>query len=83
MAIAKRPIRNPSTTGKQNPDRKAEAFIAGAGAAIAEENGSRKKPVLVRVDQEVLARIDQAAKRLGISRAAFMISSSVKEMDRM
>jgi hypothetical protein len=83
MAIAKRPQRNPAEIADGTVDRKAEAFIAGAGKQASEESSPHKKPILVRVDPGLLVRIDRAAKRLGLSRAAFMVSSSVKELERM
>lgn len=83
MAIAKRPKRNLSDTKSADHEKKAEAFIAGAGKATSEDGGSQKKPILVRVDPELLARLDHAAKRLGISRASFMVMSSVKELERL
>ena len=79
MAIAKRPKRNFS----DNPEERAEAFINGAGKAAKEEGASTKKPLLVRMDQSLIERIDKAAKRLGISRAAFIVSSAARELERM
>jgi hypothetical protein len=38
---------------------------------------------MIRVDPELLARIDKAARRLGISRSAFIVSSAAKELERM
>jgi Ribbon-helix-helix protein, copG family len=60
---------------------RAEAFISGAnGAAAADQN---KKPTMIRIDPDLLTRIDRAAKRLGISRSAFIVSSAAKELERM
>ena len=78
MAIAKNPKRN--TSGAT--EREAEAFIYGAGQAT-EERDANKKPVMVRIDPDILERIDRAAKRLGISRSAFMVSSAAERLERM
>lgn len=45
------------------------------------ENG--KKQVIVRVEPELIKRMDKAAKRLGISRAAFIVSSAAEKLERM
>lgn len=90
MAIAKNPQRNRSATPKKSVEEQAEAFISGvsgadeSGAAPErEEPGGNKKPIMVRVDPEILVRIDRAAKRLGISRSAFIVSSAVERLERM
>lgn len=79
MAIAKRPNRNLS----DSPEKRAEAFINGAGKPLMEGAASGKKPLLVRMEPELIERIDRAAKRLGISRAAFIVSSAARELERM
>jgi hypothetical protein len=61
-------------------DRRAEKFITEAGKQSASAN---KKPLLVRFDAETMERIAQAAKRLNISRSAFVASSTVREPERM
>ncbi len=79
MAIAKNPKRNTNIA----TEREAEAFISGAGPKAAEERDANKKPVMVRIDPDILGRIDRAAKRLGISRSAFMVSSAAEKLERM
>jgi hypothetical protein len=81
MAIVKRPKRNL----KDSDDKKAEAFINGAGTGKdrGDEAAGGKKPILVRIEPELLARITKAAKRLGISRAGFIVSSAARELERM
>lgn len=80
MAIAKNPKRNTSAAS----DRDAEAFISGAGQSPAtEERDANKRPIMVRIDPDILERIDRAAKRLGISRSAFIVSSSAEKLERM
>ena len=79
MAIAKNPKRNLSV----NNDKDAEAFISGAGQQVTEERDPNKKPIMVRIDPALLERIDRAAKRLGISRSAFIVSSTAERLERM
>jgi hypothetical protein len=77
MAIAKKPQRNhPDITA----ERAAEQFITGAERPSAKRQ--RKIPILVRFDPHILARVDAAAKRKGISRSAwihFMVSSALEQ----
>ena len=80
MAIAKNPRR--STTA--DPDRQAAAFIAGAGQpADATNEDANRKPIMVRFPPELLTRIDRAAKRLGLTRSAFIVSSAAERLERM
>jgi predicted HicB family RNase H-like nuclease len=79
MAIAKNPKRNNSAVTEKN----AEAFISGAGQQATEERDANKKPIMVRIDPALLERIDRAAKRLGISRSAFIVSSTAERLERM
>ena len=83
MAIAKRPKRNLLEKANANSDERAEAFIAGAGKQTTEQRDRTKRGVLLRIDPEILARLDKEAKRLGISRAGFIVSSAVKELERL
>ncbi len=72
MAIAKNPKRK---SGSRNIDEKAAAFISAAGQ---EEKGSpqpekeNKKPVMVRFDPQLLEQVDEAAKKRGVSRSAWI-----------
>jgi hypothetical protein len=79
MAIAKNPKRNTDTS----TDRQAEAFISSAGQQLTDERDPNKKPIQVRIDPDILTRIDRAAKRLGISRSAFIVSSAAEKLERM
>lgn len=66
MAIAKKPHRQqPATT----EERAAERFITGAAKT---EAAPKRSPTTLRFDPELLARIDAAAKRRGISRSAWI-----------
>jgi hypothetical protein len=56
-------------------DRKAEAFIAGAAKAVpapVQDERAGKAVVNLRFDVRLLARIDAAARRQGISRTAWL-----------
>jgi len=66
MAIAKKPHRQQTATAE---DRAAERFITGAAKPKA---GAKRSPTTLRFDPELLARIDAAAKRRGISRSAWI-----------
>jgi predicted HicB family RNase H-like nuclease len=70
---------------KDSEEKKAEAFInsAGTGKGGGDEAVGGKKPILVRIEPELLERITKAARRLGISRAAFIVSSTARELERM
>jgi hypothetical protein len=76
MAIAKNPKRNRS-------EKAAEAFIGGAGHAVEEGNDANKKPIMIRIAPEMLERFDRAAKRLGISRSAFIVSGAAEKLEKM
>jgi hypothetical protein len=71
MAIAKRPHRHPSPETTPAQERAAEAFITGADVPTPPPR-SGKVPVLVRFDRDLLRRVDQAAKRRGLSRSGWI-----------
>jgi hypothetical protein len=80
MAIAKNPKRNLSAA----PEQVAEAFISGAGQSVAaNDRDPNKKPTMIRIAPDLLQRIDRGAKRLGISRSAFIVSSAAEKLERM
>ncbi len=80
MAIAKNPLRNTPPTS----DRQAEAFISKAGQGPRDEpDQANKKPTIIRVPPDLLTRIDRGAKRLGISRSAFIVQSAAEKLERM
>ena len=72
MAIAQNPRRKENQT--------AEAFISGLPSPT---QRSKKKPIMIRVEPELLERIDACAKRLGISRSAFLVSSAAQRVENM
>jgi hypothetical protein len=81
MAVARNPKRNRAEgTEKQAP----RAFISKAeSAAEPPEEGQNKKPIMIRVDPKLLDRIDRAAKRHGIGRSAFIVSSTAIRLESM
>ncbi len=79
MAITKNPKRNQTAI----TERQAEAFVSGAGQQSPDEPDANKKPIMIRIDPGLLERIDRAAKRLGISRSAFIVSSTAERLERM
>jgi hypothetical protein len=62
-------------------EKKAMAFIGGRAAAPAGVD-SLKAVVNLRMDGEVLARIDADAKRLGISRTAWLHVAAHEKLKR-
>lgn len=80
MAIAK----NPKRIVKNGGERDAQAFISGAEHRPKDEQSKQnKEPIMVRIDPDLLRRIDHAAKRLGISRSAFIVSGAAKQVESM
>jgi hypothetical protein len=68
---------------RSGDDKKAEAFIAAAstrGAAQADGNAG-KAVVNMRFDARLLARIDAAARRQGISRTAWLHVAASKALE--
>jgi metal-responsive CopG/Arc/MetJ family transcriptional regulator len=39
---------------------------------VADEADGRRKPVMIRFDRELLARVDKAAKHRGVNRSAWI-----------
>lgn len=79
MAIVRNPKRNQSIVAEEQ----AQAFITGAGKTTEVEPEQNKKPIMIRVDPGMIDRIDRAAKRLGISRSAFIVSSAAVRLESM
>jgi len=80
MAIARKPNSKPKPPVD---DEAADAFIAGAvkPATPAIEDGPRKSPVMLRFDRALLAKVDSAAKRRGISRSAWIQFTVSRALD--
>ena len=80
-------IRMPHSVKPANTDKRAEAFISGAGGlpraqtpTEPEADGS-KTVVNMRFDTALLQRIDAAARRLGISRTAWLHVAASKALE--
>jgi predicted HicB family RNase H-like nuclease len=80
MAIAKKPNSSTANTQPADPEKAAEAFIAGAGSGP-EQADTRKTPVMIRFDRDLLERVDAAAKRRGISRSAWVQYTISRALD--
>jgi predicted HicB family RNase H-like nuclease len=79
MAIAK----NPHSNTNAITDRRAAAFISKTGQGPDEPQHVNKKPMMIRIPPDLLTRIDRGAKRLGISRSAFIVQSAAEKLERM
>jgi hypothetical protein len=79
LAIAKNPkrIHAPAT------EKKAVDFIGGAPQQPEGGADANKKPIMIRLAPEMLERFDRAAKRLGISRSAFIVSGAAEKLEKM
>ena len=83
MAITKNPKRNQKDIPAVDEEQAAEAFIAQAGKAPPQESDEVKKtPVMIRFDRDLLKRVDIAAKRRGISRAAWVQFTLSRALDQ-
>ena len=86
MAIAKKPNSNQMLSNSKQLTAEQQAFISNSQKSTEtseEEQDSKKVPVMLRIDPEVLRRIDRAAKSIGLKRAAFILSSAVERTNRM
>lgn len=82
MALAKKPDSNQMLTDRNQITPEQKSFISGAKEGEAAPR-QKSKPVMLRVEPEILERIDRAAKRVGLKRAAFILSSAVQRADQM
>jgi len=86
MAIAKKPESNQLLSERNQLTAEQQSFISNTSkpALGVEPQQKRKKaPVMLRVDAEVLERLDRAAKSIGLKRAAFILSSAVERANHM
>ena len=82
MAIAMKPKRRQTAIISQR-EQAAEDFIAGAAQGNAATPAeTRKVPIMMRFDREVLVRVDAAAKRRGISRSAWIQFTVSRALDQ-
>jgi len=79
MAIAK----NPKRIHAPAAEKAVDAFIGGAGRSTEEGIDENKRPIMIRIAPEMLERFDRAAKRLGISRSAFIVSGAAEKLEKM
>ena len=84
MAIAHMPGRKPV----RNKEDAATKFIEGASSGVhivppADEiaAGAKRTPAMIRFDTALLARVDRAAKRRGVSRSAWVAFTLSKALD--
>ena len=77
MAIARKPNGKPA----RDKDDAAAKFIRGAAPPDALAPATKRKPAMIRFDAELLARVDQAAKRRGISRSGWIAYTVSKALD--
>jgi hypothetical protein len=77
LAIAQMPKRK-ATPNKQ--EAAAAKFIEGAAAASIKP-GTKRTPAMIRFDAALLARVDRAARRRGVSRSAWVAFTLSKALD--
>lgn len=85
MALAKKPNSNQILSNSKQITAEQKAFISGSKESVQVEDEPKKGktiPVMLRVDSEMLARIDRAAKRLGLKRSAFFVSAAAERMEK-
>jgi hypothetical protein len=81
--------RKPGSNSPRQSEVAADRFISGAGALppLADQpgqdpsTGDRRQPAMIRFDRALLARVDRAAKRRGISRSAWVQYTLSKALD--
>jgi hypothetical protein len=79
MAVTKIP-------GRKAPSQEAAAakFIEGASASVQASTavpGTGRRPAMIRFDAALLARVDRAARRRGVSRSAWVAFTLSKALD--
>ena len=79
MTIAK----NPKSITETRKERRAKAFISKAGKPPDEDVRENRKPTMIRIPPDLLNRINEGAKRLGISRSAFIVQSAAEKLERL
>lgn len=84
MTIAKKPDSNSNQliTNANQITSEQKAFISGS-----KEQGTvlraKTTPVMLRLNPDIVQRIDQAAKKRGLKRATFILSAAVQLADRI
>jgi hypothetical protein len=85
MAVVKKPKSKQLLAGSNQITTEQQAFISDSlevANTEQSENGKGKVPVMLRVDPDMLKRIDRAAKELGLKRAAFIVYSTMDMVKR-
>ena len=77
MAIAHMPKRKPLPNREEAAAAK---FIEGAAATLP-ASGTKRTPAMIRFDAALLARVDKAARRRGVSRSAWIAFTLSKALD--
>ena len=77
MPIARMPKRKPTPNGMEAA---AANFIERAGAPSTAP-ATKRTPAMIRFDTALLARVDKAAKRRGVSRSASVAFTLSKALD--
>ncbi len=80
MSIAKKPKSNTFDTSLRH-NKKAEDFIAGTDSVMDNPRRQNKQPILIRFDQDLLRKVDEAAMRRGVSRSAWLQYVVSRAMD--
>lgn len=68
---------------KHKATPEARAKLKPSSAIETPEEDQNKRPIMIRVDPQMLKRIDHAAKRLGLSGSAFIVSSAAVRLESM
>lgn len=71
MAIAKKPNHN-TTDIVSHRENKADAFIAGVNKPPVKISRQNKHPIMIRFDPDLLRKVDEASRRRGVSRSAWI-----------
>ena len=74
-------VRKPNGNSARDKDDAAARFIRGAVPHDAPAPTTKRKPTMIRFDAELLARVDQEAKRRGISRSGWIAYTVSKALD--
>jgi hypothetical protein len=77
MEIADKNMRDRSVSEEERG-----ALMTQPDPGLVKESAPNRIPIMIRVDPDILARIDHAAKRLGISRSAFLVVSAAEKLER-
>ena len=86
MALVKKPLSNQMLPDSNQITAEQQAFISRSqenDGKPAPVEKAKTVPVMIRIDPDMLERVDRAAKRLGLKRAPFLIVSAVEKLERM